>query len=233
MLTGGKLGGLSLIEISFVPTAKLLDPFFNSVVFGSHFESLTDIKGHTLTGGATISTAEKYFGNSSLLCNGSTLSYLGVADPNRDFSVNSNQSFTFDTFINFVSLGSTNYFHPFIEIGNPLSTGFRVGYFNAVSPSIELIIGNNPYYINWSPSINTWYYFSVERYINTIYLKTNGIQIGSNIIDSANITSAAENSIGASILNSSQRAICYFDDMRFTKEYRNISQIPLTEFSNN
>lgn len=208
------------------------DPFFTSVVFGCHFETLTDIKGHTITGSAIISSDQKYFGNSSLFCNGSLFSYIGVADPDNNFSVETDENFTFDTFIRFPSLGATNYFHPFIELGNPSSTGFRVGYFNASSPLIELIIDNSPYYFNWTPSIDTWYYFSAERNRDTIYLKVDGIQIGSDIINPSPVVAALNNSIGASILNISQRAICYFDDMRLTKAYRNISEVPLVEFPN-
>lgn len=83
------------------------DPYFNKVTFLSHFETLVDVKGHTLipSGSASLSATQKKFGANSLLLPGGSSDYLvGPSSPGWAFG---NESFTMEGWVYLSAIGAT------------------------------------------------------------------------------------------------------------------------------
>ncbi|MDF5706553.1 MAG: hypothetical protein PUP90_02435 [Nostoc sp. S4] len=204
----------------------------SSLIFGSHFESLIDVKGHTIAGGAVISGDQKYFGSSSLYCDGSAASYATVSDPNSDFSIADSENFTFASFLHFIALPSAYGFAPFLQIGSNLGTnGFRVGWDNETGGLIQLFLGGTDFYFPWAPSINTWYYFSLERNNGSVICKIDGSQIGNSINKASAIVGGSNILIGGASAATSQRMRGYFDELIFSRSYLAITSKPTQAFS--
>ncbi|MBN3993831.1 MAG: hypothetical protein HWQ36_25955 [Nostoc sp. NMS2] len=212
------------------------DPYFSNVIFLSHFDTLTDIKGHAITnnGGVSLNTSDKYFGTASAQFSGASNSYLSIDDPASDFSLP--DDFAIECFINFSSLGVTNHFHPILEIGNPISGGFRIGWYNDGSSSFFQTVINNTAYNSsfpFAPTTDTWYYFAFTRSSGVNSCSINGSELSGSFTNGYSISSGSSRLIGGSSLSSLQRFIGKIDEYRITKAVtRDVSVIPAMQFPN-
>jgi hypothetical protein len=195
------------------------DSYFANVASLLHFDgadgstTFTDVTGKTWTAfnQTQIDTAQSKFGGASGLFDGSA-DY--IATPNHaDFDL-TNQDFTIEGWVRFVSLaGVQQVFSRWLggqnQIGFWAGAGFGVYISTTGSNSILAL----PY--TSFPAINTWYHYAVCRSGADLKLFINGTQAGStyNIGTSALHSSTNALSIGADALGNLNG---HHDDFRWT-----------------
>jgi len=227
----------SRLLLPYTPTVTK-DPYFSSVVFGSHFDSFTDVNGHGMTVNASsvsIDNTTKKFGGGSAKFTANQSTPITISDPNQDFSVSGN--FTVDGWFNIANLGATAYLHVFFEVGTIGQQYFRCGWFNAAGG--VLLFGTQNAAYNWTlpVTINTWYYFGFQRSSGIITAWANGNQLtryGSSnpVNDTANIVSNISPVVGISRNSSEQCLNGWLDELRYTKAVRDLSIVPVAAFPN-
>ena len=200
------------------------DPDFASVVVLLHFNGVdastafTDGKGHTFTanGNAQIDTAQSLFGGASGLFDGSE-DYLST--PNHaDFNFGTGD-FCIETAVRFNTLPSNSIVSLASTYQNS-TNGWSVQYRTDVGEGNRLTFGVGDARNNfaWSPSINTWYRVAISRAGTSLRAFVDGIQIGSTIANSSNLTSTAALWVGALNFGGGiQFFNGWLDELRITK----------------
>lgn len=144
---------------------------------------------HTITanGNAQLDTAQKKFGVSSGLFDG-TGDYLSIAD-HADWNMGSGK-FTIDFWVRFADVSADRGFfdqyynslnYVYCKFDTALGVSFK--FYAGVDYSVELNCG-------WSPAINTWYHVALIRgwggNANDWAITIDGTQIGSTLTDADN-----------------------------------------------
>lgn len=158
-IAGASVGRADETDTALALTATALDAYFDNVVFLSGFEgtngstSFTDesVAAHAMTalGNAQISTAQKKYGSSAYLGDG-TGDGITMAD-SEDWNVGAS-NYTIEAFIRFASVGDC---HIMSQGGGPVVGLFYEGG--------RLKIEGGSCAPLWSPSANTWYHVVGER----------------------------------------------------------------------
>lgn len=195
------------------------DPYFASVVLLMHMDgsngstTFTDVKSHTMTanGNAQITTAQSVFGGASALFDG-TGDYVSTPDSaDWDFGTG---DFTIEARMRFA--GSVN--------GSVIAstyTSASSGWFFRVGNSGLMEFGSSGdtpiASVSWSPSANTWYAVACVRSAGNIYFFADGVQQGSAVANTENITgSTATLKVGS--LNGTVSSLNgQIDELRITK----------------
>jgi hypothetical protein len=225
-LSSGSSAGSSGTENGSSGTS---DSYFSDVVFLSHFNSLIDIKGKTITavGDAMISTVTpKFIGGGSAVFDGTGDSFQLPTSGDFDFSDGSD--FTIELFFNlsafpssvgallsrFVS-SSDDSFNLDISTTNIRITGWYTVYINAVH----------------GISLNTWNYVAVTRQGNNLKLFINGTLVGS-YTGATNFPNTNNFLIGGASV-AGRNIIGKVAEMRITRRARVINSVPPTQFPDN
>ena len=183
--------------------------------------TFTDSSSNNLTatrnGNTIISTTESKFGNSSGYFDG-TGDYLAFSGTEFNFA---SSDFTIEAWIRPSSVTGTRVI--FSKRANTATYGGLCLVMN--NNIIGCIATNNG--SSWGVdfnsgsstlSINTWYHVAVTRNNNTFRIFLNGIEVGSQTINSFVISTNADNVvIGAGGATGGQEFFGYIDDLRITK----------------
>lgn len=199
------------------------DPYWSNVVALLHMDgtdgstTFIDERGHTFTanGNAQIDTAQSKFGGASGLFDGSG-DYISTPDSaDWDFGTG---DFTVEFWVRFNAL-PVNSVITFVSTYLS-ATGWGVQYRTdgGLGNRLTWGFGDDQRNFAWSPSTNTWYHIAVARAVTNLRAFIDGVQIGSTLTNSDNLTNTAPLWIGA--LNSGG-GIQYFngwiDELRITK----------------
>ena len=187
------------------------DPYVNNVSLMLDGESLVDQSANartfTASVGASVSTANKKFGNSSIYCTGST-SYIYNSSFNSSFS----GDFTIEFWAYHNSFGSSN---ALIVIGNE-SSGRHVMFINGSGKvAVDLYFTGTIGTFNTTISTGTWNHYVLTRSGTTVKLFVNGTLDSTTVSVSGTFGNGNGVYIGAvsSAVNGSN---AYFDDIRIT-----------------
>jgi len=165
------------------------DPFFSEVVFLSGWEGADGsfpspeessfARALNYSGNAQADTAQKVFGQSSLLLDG-VGDFTNVPQSN-ELTLGS-KDFTIESFVRFSSLpGGVNqcFASNYDATGNDRSWGFLLNTLNELNFAYST---NGTNFIGpvgtWGPSINTDFFVSVSRQGVNLYLHVDGVQVG-------------------------------------------------------
>lgn len=162
----------------------------------------------TAVGDAQIDTGQSKFGGSSIQFDG-TGDYIKTAN-SADFSFGTSD-FTIGFFIRFNSaIANANY------MGTLYSEGWEI-FYNNTTGKVEWYSHNvRSVNVAWAPSINTWYYFEVDRVSGTITIYIDGTSIGS-AADSTDISSTQEFWIGQDATGGASFLNGWIDDLFIIK----------------
>jgi hypothetical protein len=174
-------------------------------------ESLIDKSANartfTATAGASISTANKKYGNSSIYCNGSN-SYIYNSSFNSSFS----GDFTIEFWVYFNALSSIN---NLILIGNE-SSGRHSIFINSIGKlAIDLYFTGIIVTFNSTITTGSWMHLAFVRTGTTVKLFVNGVQDSTT----GTISGTYGNANGVYIGSDSSAVYstnAYFDDIRIT-----------------
>jgi len=205
------------------------DPYWDQVVLLLHadgtngsttfVDSSNSAKTVTAVGNAKITTTDPKFGTGSLLLDGGD-DLLNVGS-SSDWAFGTGD-FTVETFVRFSTVPSTlnsliSNYSSSAASGWSLqwrNDGGTVGlYFYNFNTSL----GNSA---SWTPAANTWYHVAVTRSSTTLRFWIDGVQSGSNITNSTNITGTNPLGIGALIFTPGsylQDVFGRLDEIRITK----------------
>lgn len=191
-LAGGISETITLGLVAGVAEGDLVDPDFASVGLLLHMDgsngstTFTDNSSNNLTvsvfGNAQVSTSNPKFGSGSLLLDG-TGDYLEVPDdPDWDFGTG---NYTVEAWI---YLSSTAVFAAPI-VGRGTTSALRswgVRFLGSASGSTRLSWyrpTQTAVFVNWSPSVNTWYHVAACRSGTSLRFFVDGSQVGSTATD--------------------------------------------------
>lgn len=218
---GLDIGGVNAVTVSVIKGAvddshihdnkDALDAIYShgvgtNAVFLSHFDGTDgstiasdDTGRHNISfnGNAELDTAQKYFGESAILFDGS--SSVGITNNRVDFCFGTGD-FTIDYKIRFNS----------INAGLTAMVGQGTGWFLYINGGINVFFSNSgggpTFNIAWTPVINTWYSFRFVRQGNEFKVFINGVQTGATITNSASVyTVESDLGIGADASGDSGR----------------------------
>lgn len=203
------------------------DPYWANVTFLSGFEGAdasttfddeSDSNNSvTAAGDAQIDTAQKKFGNSSLLLDG-TGDYLAAgssSDP--DFTTsNGTTPFTMEAFIRFSGLSATTY--DIVSARSPGASGYSFKYdhnAHALRFSIEF---QSTCEGSWTASANVWYHVATDFDGTKQRLYVDGVMVGS-LTASRQLSPAGNGlAIGAqNVPNGGEPFLGWLDEVRITK----------------
>ena len=172
------------------PYTKLMCHFNGADAATSSTDSSQSAKSLTFVGNAQLDTAQKVFGLSSLLLDGSG-DYVTVADSSDwDFGTG---DFTIDG--RFRTTVSTQDLRIF-EIGASDSDGVQLKYSDGAG-KVAARINGTEYAYTKSISTNTWYHFACVRSSGTFYIYIDGVSIGSGTSSQTVTCGTAGVAIGA------------------------------------
>ncbi|MEH2453849.1 LamG domain-containing protein [Nostoc sp.] len=216
-LTSSRSGGMS-------------DPYFSDVVLLTHFDSLVDVTGKTLTlgGDAQIISSDKKYGNGCLLLDGSG-DYLAL--PNHvDFDFSTGLDFTIECYVKLASMSSGFKAITARSVVNSDST-FNLDINNA---TIRLTGWYTTYIsVPHGMAVGNWYYIAVKREGNVLSLFIDAVLKGS-FTGSTNFPNTNTFTFGGDPLSGAVATLDgKIDEVRITKRARTISQIPSIPFPNN
>ncbi|HCR92557.1 MAG TPA: hypothetical protein DIU47_01195, partial [Candidatus Pacebacteria bacterium] len=169
----------------------------------------------TTNANAQISTAQKKFGPSSILLDG-TGDYVSAAD-SEDWNIG-NGDFTIDLWVNFSVLQNTMFVEQTTDVNNYLQlywTTSNIIYMAIRNAGADNISFNG----SWTPSTGTWYHVAFVRYGTRANIYINGISVATK----TNISAGAANYTSALAVGCSPFNGCgydlngYMDEFRFTK----------------
>jgi hypothetical protein len=182
--------------------------------------TFTDSSSNNLTatrnGNTIISTTESKFGNSSGYFDG-TGDYLAFSGTEFNFA---SSDFTIEAWIRPSSVTGTRVI--FSKRANTSTYGGFIFQCNGNKLNILATNNGSSWGINLDStstlSTNTWYHVAVTRNNNTFRIFLNGIEVGSQTINSFIISTNADNVvIGAGGATGGQEFFGYIDDLRITK----------------
>jgi hypothetical protein len=187
------------------------DPFVNNVSLMLDGESLIDKSANartfTASVGASVSTANKKFGNSSIYCTGST-SYIYNSSFNSSFS----GDFTIEFWAYHNSFGSSN---SLIAVGNE-SSGRHVMFINGSGKvQVDLYFTGVIGTFNTTISTGTWNHYVLTRSGTTVKLFVNGTLDSTTVSVSGTFGNGNGVYIGA-VSTAVAGSDAYFDDIRIT-----------------
>lgn len=146
-------------------------------------DSSLSAKTVTVNGNAQIDTAQSVFGGASGLFDG-TGDYLSLADSvDWDFGTG---DFTIDLRVRFNSVATTQYL--------VYDTGGWQFFWNTTDGLSFYTTTTRSF--SWTPSVNIWYHIEMIRTSDVLKVFVDGVQIGSNITDTANLTGGTTLYIG-------------------------------------
>lgn len=165
-----------------------------------------------LQNSATISTAQKKFGSSSLLCSGGASSASQQLPVSLVQPVGTND-FTLECWA-YVTSFTNNGFPAIVDLAS--STALRIGFYftSATACNLRLNATNNALTTaSIGISLNTWFHFCIERVSNTLYLYIDGTPRGT-FAYTTSITNSYVMNIGST--TDGYPLAGYIDDFRFT-----------------
>lgn len=178
--------------LGFTATAPSTDPSFSSVKLllgfnGTDGATTSSDESPAARGAATfladaqLDTAQKKFGASSLLLDG-TADHVTYAD-HADWTIGTNTSWTWELWIRFNSVAASQcILSQWETVGS--QRGFAMQWLSGSGGLLQFAISNSGASANmdkqvaWAPSTGTWYHVAACRSGNNFRLFVDGVQLG-------------------------------------------------------
>ncbi|MES2215908.1 MAG: LamG-like jellyroll fold domain-containing protein [Patescibacteria group bacterium] len=188
---------------------------------------------------ATTATDSSIFGNSGTITNatydsttpvgsGKSLKFNGAAGTQVSVPISSNYKFGAGdfTFTFWANSTANQSYETYFEIGR-YTNGIL---FRQTSPTtIDYYINGSGYLYNFTPNLNTWYFYALTRQSGITRLYINSTKIGADISNNAVITlsdlSFTNLKIGVSAHDASQMFLGYLDNFRIYTRSLGLSEI--------
>jgi len=162
---------------------------------------------HVLTfqGNAQLDTAQKVFGKSSILFDG-TGDYVDLPS-STEFAMGTGD-FTWEARVRFSGVASIQFFQ-----NDPAANSFAFAWYNTAGNNLKAFLAGTEFLFSWSPSADVWYHVAVTRQGTNLRAFINGVQIG--------VTQSSSNDIPAVATQIGGSSTVYFlgwmDEYRITK----------------
>lgn len=224
----------SLLDTFNFPASGSSDPYYSNVSLLLHCDGTNGStsfpdnspspKTVTASGNAQVTTANYKFGTGSLLLDGNGDYISAPSNAGFDFGTG---DFTVECFIRFTSF--------------PAASGSIVGtypgswvfqYRPDAGNKLAWYDGGFNYSAALSLSLNTQYYVAVTRSGTSLKFWVDGVQSGSTITNSTNLSSSGALTVGM-LAGIGQEVNGCIDEIRLTKGVaRDVSTVPTAPFSN-